>query len=82
LNAAGNEKQIKDALEQFKPGPERYAGQFERFYRALRDKTELPVTLADARAALEMTAATYYSSEKKQPVTLPIGPGHPKYETL
>ena len=82
LNAAGNEKQIKDALEQFKPGPERYAGQFERFYRALRDKTELPVTLADARAALEMIAATYYSSEKKQPVTLPIGPGHPKYETL
>lgn len=48
----------------------------------LLDGTELPVTLADARAALEVVAATYDSSEKNVPVTLPIGPGHPRYETL
>ena len=82
FNATGNEKQVRDSLEQFKPGPERYAGQFARFYQALRDGTELPVTLAAARAALEIVAATYHSSENNEPVTLPIGPGHPRYEEL
>jgi predicted dehydrogenase len=82
FNSAGTEKRMKDALEQFEPAPERYAGQFDRFYQALLSGTELPVTLADARAALEIIAATYYSSEKNVPAILPIGPGHPKYETL
>ena len=45
FNPAGNEKQMKDALEQLTPVPERYAGQFYHFYHALRDGTELPVTL-------------------------------------
>lgn len=82
FNSAGNEMQMKNALEHFTPVPERYAGQFYHFYQALRDGTELPVTLADARAALEVIAATYYSSEKNVPVALPIGPGHPRYESL
>jgi predicted dehydrogenase len=82
FNTAGNERRMKDALEQFKPLPESYAGQFYRYNQALRDGTELPVTLADARAALELVAATYCSSETNSPVTLPIGPGHPRYETL
>jgi predicted dehydrogenase len=82
FNPAGNEKQMKDAVDQLAPLPERYAGQFYRFYQALRNGKELPVTLGDARAALEVIAATYYSSEKNEPVNLPIGPGHPKYETF
>jgi predicted dehydrogenase len=82
FNPAGNEKQIKDALEQLTLVPERYAGQFHHFYQALRDGAELPVTLRDARAALEIIAATYYSSDANMPVDLPIGPGHPRYETL
>lgn len=82
FNGAANERRIKDALEQFELLPEHYAGQFFRFYQALRDGTELPVTLADARAALELVTATYYSSETNAPVSLPIGPGHPRYETL
>jgi predicted dehydrogenase len=82
FNAAGNQKQVKDALEQFMPAPERYAGQFYRFYQALRNGTGLPVTLEDARAALELIAGAYHSNEKNEAVTLPIGPGHPKYETL
>jgi predicted dehydrogenase len=73
---------MKDAIDQLTPRPERYAGQFYRFYQALRGGNELPVTLDDARAALEVVAATYYSSEKNEPVHLPIGPGHPKYETF
>jgi predicted dehydrogenase len=82
FNPAGNEKQMKDAVDQLEPLPERYAGQFYRFYQALRNGKELPVTLGDARAALEVIAATYYSSEKNEPVNLPIGPGHPIYETF
>ena len=73
---------MKDAVDQLTPLPERYAGQFYRFYQALRNGTELPVTLGDARAALEVVAATYYSSEKNEPVNLPIGPGHPRHETF
>jgi predicted dehydrogenase len=82
FNANGNERQMRDALGDFKPLPERYAGQFYRFYHALATGGELPVTLADARAALEVVAATYYSSEINMPVPLPIGPGHPKYDSL
>jgi predicted dehydrogenase len=82
FDAAGNEREVRDALEQFKPVPEGYAGQFYHFYQALRDGIELPVTLADARATLEIIAATYYSSENNALVTLPIGPGHPKYQTF
>ena len=71
-----------DVLNRLRPLPEGYAGQFYRFYEALRDGTELPVTLADARATLEVVAAAYHSSQTGQPVPLPLGPGHPKYETL
>jgi len=76
------ERKITEALNQFKPLPEGYAGQFYRFYRALLDRIELPVTLADARATLEVVAGTYYSSQAGVPVSFPINPGHPKYETL
>jgi predicted dehydrogenase len=82
FNPAGNEKQMKDAIDQLPLLPERYAGQFYGFYQALRDGKELPVTLGDARAALEVVAATYYSNDKNEPVHLPIGPGHPRYETF
>lgn len=82
FNAAGNGQRMKDLLTQFKHLPEGYAGQFYRFYQALRDGTELPVTLADARAALEVVTATYYSSDTNTPVNLPLGPKHPRYSTL
>jgi len=82
FSAESAETRITEALKQFEPLPEGYAGQFYRFHQALRDGTELPVTLADARATLEMIAGAYYSSEASEPVSLPIGPGHPKYETL
>jgi predicted dehydrogenase len=81
-DAKGEGRRIADALEHFEPLPESYAGQFYRFYRALEKGTELPVTLADARASLELVAATYYASETHALVSLPIAQGHPKYETL
>jgi predicted dehydrogenase len=73
------EAQIESALARFDPLPERFAGQFYRYYEALNQHTELPVTLSDARAALELITALYHSAETGQVVALPLGPDHPKY---
>jgi predicted dehydrogenase len=70
---------IEAALAHFTPLPEGFAGQFLRFADALRDGGDLPVTLADSRAALELVTALYASVRSGQPVELPIGPDHPAY---
>ncbi|MBE7469932.1 MAG: gfo/Idh/MocA family oxidoreductase [Anaerolineae bacterium] len=71
--------EIETALAGFKPLPEGYAGQFYRYHQALGDNTELPVTLADARVALELLTALYHSAETGQGVELPLSNDHPKY---
>lgn len=71
--------QINEALTRFTPLPEGFVGQFYRFSEALRNGTDFPVTLADARAALELITAMYASAQTGQAVTLPIGSDHPKY---
>ncbi|HEX6289106.1 MAG TPA: Gfo/Idh/MocA family oxidoreductase [Herpetosiphonaceae bacterium] len=73
------EEQIAEALRRFVPLPERFTGQFYRFHQALEAGAEVPVTLADARAALELISAMYHSSRTEQPVDLPIGRDHPAY---
>ena len=70
---------IAAALARFDPLPEGFAGQFYRFYHALRTGAELPVTLADARAALELITAMYYSAQTGENVDLSLGADHPKY---
>ncbi len=82
FDAHGNERELREALTEFKPLPERYAGQFYRLYHALASGSELPVTLDDARAALEVIAATYHSAETNRAVPLPIGSTHTKYGSL
>jgi predicted dehydrogenase len=72
-------QEIEAALADFEPLPEHYAGQFYRFHEALRCGGQLPVTLADARVALELITAMYYSAETGGSVCLPIGPDHPRY---
>jgi predicted dehydrogenase len=72
-------EQIDARLTEFEPLPEVYAGQFYRFYEALRHHTELPVTLADARVSLELITAMYYSAETGQSVALPLSTDHPRY---
>jgi predicted dehydrogenase len=72
-------EQIEETLADFRPLPEHYAGQFHRFYDALRCGGAMPVTLADARVSLELITAMYYSAETSASVTLPIGPDHPRY---
>lgn len=71
--------QIEAALARFVPLPEHYVGQYLRFHQALAQGGDLPVTLQEARASLELTTALYHSISTRQPVELPIGPQHPRY---
>ncbi|MBP8241987.1 MAG: Gfo/Idh/MocA family oxidoreductase, partial [Thermoflexales bacterium] len=59
--------------------PARYDAQLLRFYHALANNTPLPVTLADARNAIELLSATYYSAQTGAPVSLPLDASHPVY---
>lgn len=70
---------IEATLGKFRPLPEHYAGQLYRFYEALMHDHELPVTLADARVALELITGMYHSAETGESVALPIGTDHPRY---
>jgi len=73
------QESINSALEQFKPLPEGFAGQFHRFYHAIQNNIELPVTLNEARAALELITALYESARTRQAVSLPIAADQPNY---
>ena len=72
-------ERIEAALARFVGQPEGFAGQFYRFADALRREAEPPVTLADARAALELITAMYTAARTGQAVDLPIGKDHPGY---
>jgi len=73
------DQQIAGALAGFTPKPERFVGQFLSYYDALTGAAEPPVTLADARASIELITALYHSAQTGLPVELPIGADHPKY---
>lgn len=45
----------------------------------MQSGAELPVTLADARAAIELITALYHSARTRRPVSLPLAPDHPLY---
>lgn len=70
---------IDAALVGFEPGPELYAGQFLRFHEALSLGEDPLVTVADARASIELASAIYYSSRTGEAVELPMGADHPFY---
>jgi predicted dehydrogenase len=70
---------VDEALRDVQGGHELYAGQFERFHAALEGDDELPVTLDDARQALELLTAIYHSAHTGRDVELPIGSDHPRY---
>ena len=60
-------------------GQEGFARQFEAFHAALEAGTAPPVTVAEARAALELITALYHSARTGQRVDLPIPSTHPAY---
>lgn len=70
---------IDEALASFVPHPEGYAGQFYRVHEALMGGGEPPVTLADARTALELATAIYEAAETGRVVRLPLRPDNPYY---
>jgi predicted dehydrogenase len=72
-------ERIEGALARFVLQPEGFVGQFCRFHRALRQDMELPVTLADARASLELITAIYHSAQTGRAVELPLAEDHPQY---
>jgi predicted dehydrogenase len=75
------ESRMQEALRDFDSGHQLYAGQFHRFHAALASGGPLPVSLEDARAALELVTAMYHSAETHEPVSLPLASDHPKYES-
>jgi predicted dehydrogenase len=70
---------IDAALAGFEPEPEIFPGQFARYHRALSSGGPLPVTLADARASIELLTALYASAAANRPIQLPIKRNHPMY---
>lgn len=72
-------RRIEEALADFVPAPEHFAGQFARLHAAIIGDRPMPVTLADARVSLELLTAAYHSARAGEMVTLPIGPDHPAY---
>jgi predicted dehydrogenase len=70
---------IDGALAGFEPGAGGWIGQYEGFARALDAGVPPPVTIADARATLEVVTALYVSSREGRTVTLPFPAGHPAY---
>ena len=70
---------IEAAFADFEPTLESFAGQFARIHACITQGAPTPVTLADARASLELITAIYYSAESGTPQTLPIAPDHPRY---
>lgn len=62
--------------------PEGWWGQFERFGDWLDGTApDLPVTLADARASVELITALYDSARRGVDVALPLDSDHPLYES-
>jgi len=74
------EARIEEALATFEPEPEGYAGQFARWHTAVTGGRELPVTLADARASLELITALYVSAREGRDVALPLDSDDPAHE--
>jgi predicted dehydrogenase len=68
---------IDEVLRTWTTRPEGWWGQFERYADARDAGAAPPVTLADARASLELLTALYDSSRRGTDVALPIEPDHP-----
>jgi predicted dehydrogenase len=73
------QQRIDEALQDWTFVPTRFDGLFGPYHAALVSGGELPITLADARQALELLTALYESIETERPQTLKIGSDHPRY---
>ena len=71
---------IDEKLAGVEPGPELFAGQFAAYADSVDTGAPIPVTVADARAAIELVTAIYHSSRTGKAVDLPLGADHPLYD--
>jgi predicted dehydrogenase len=77
----GTQSAIADLLKDWRHVPSRFQTQMARLHDGLTGAGPLPVTSADSRRSLELVTAFYHSSATGEDVALPIGPGHPLYES-
>jgi predicted dehydrogenase len=70
---------IEALLADYQPVGRRFLGQMDAFHEALNGRGPVPVTIADARRALELATAFYHSAQTGAEIALPIGPDHPTY---
>jgi predicted dehydrogenase len=73
------ERRIADALADHRFVPSRFEGLMAAYHAALTTGDAFPVTLADARRSIEPITALNHSAATGAPVSLPIGPDHPRY---
>ena len=72
---------IDAVVGEWTEGAEEWQGQFERWADALDAGADPPVTLADARASLELLTALYWSARTGGDVDLPLDDAHPYYRS-
>lgn len=70
-------RRAESALEAWQAPFDGWRGQFADTHEALVSGGPLPVSLDDARRALEVVTGWYRSSRTGEPVALPLGPDHP-----
>ncbi|MDZ5453012.1 Gfo/Idh/MocA family oxidoreductase [Labrys sp. ZIDIC5] len=70
---------IRHLVADLPPVGRRFLGQMDAFHEALHSRGPVPVTVDDARRALELATAFYHSAQTGSDVNLPIGSDHPKY---
>ncbi len=61
--------------------PAGFDTQLRKFHDAIVGGGPLPVTIADARRAVEVLSAIYHSARTHTAVELPLAPGHPAYRS-
>jgi predicted dehydrogenase len=72
---------IAAVVDQWEARPEGWWGQFDRYADFLAGRSAAPpVTLADARASLELLTALYDSARRHVDVELPISDDHPLFQ--
>lgn len=74
-----HQEKVDAALAAVEPHADHYARQFELFAQSIAGDTDPPVTLQDARNALELVTAAYHSDRTGQPVPMPLKADHPLY---
>ena len=76
-----HQQKVDAALSGVPTTEDGYTRQFELFYEAIAEDGQPPVTLQDARTALELVTAAYHSQRSGRPAALPIASNHPLYRS-